>query len=469
MEVVLRLGLRYLWADQICINQNDPADKAEQLKWMHVIYSEADLTIVAAAGSDSAYGLPGVHERQRISREEITLNGVTMFAHEKSPKIHAQRSVWMSRGWTYQESFFSRRCLIFTDEQVVFQCKKTFRSEGMVNDDTDEEDRQPLFCNQHSKLSEHIGAYSRRHLTYESDVLNALEGLFQFARHTESVEHFWGVPIRWAGYHFENTPAELHGNYAKYDVAGALLHGLTWYSDGSIQSPHTNLKREGNPSWSWIGWKAPIEWRSVGQEHPFIVPVHVETASGGLVPVDEAFAAGLSSGADLGYTPVFKIETFVLQVAPYDWKRYAGNTSGRADLRVVLGHDTEFESVQFAIIKPGLVRTIGLIWPILRTAGTSRVDCICEEQELGCFECVVVSQDQGLVVHSRDGLSKRVGIVSLASKFIVGGTFMDWTDDDFGNDSTGRYTKVPRELQEDFSTTDLREHFPCAIKTIRLG
>lgn len=33
---------------------------------MHAIYENADLTIVAAAGTDEAYGLPRVSERSRI-------------------------------------------------------------------------------------------------------------------------------------------------------------------------------------------------------------------------------------------------------------------------------------------------------------------------------------------------------------------------------------------------------------------
>jgi len=35
-------------------------------------------------------------------------------------QIH--RSVWGQRGWTYQETVMSLRCLYFTDDQVYFAC-----------------------------------------------------------------------------------------------------------------------------------------------------------------------------------------------------------------------------------------------------------------------------------------------------------------------------------------------------------
>ena len=51
MQVALRMDLRYLWVDRYCIDQTDHGDKHRQIQQMDLIYSSADLTIVAAAGS----------------------------------------------------------------------------------------------------------------------------------------------------------------------------------------------------------------------------------------------------------------------------------------------------------------------------------------------------------------------------------------------------------------------------------
>ena len=53
------LGIRFLWVDSLCIPQDDEAYKAEAIGKMHLVYSKAEVTIVAASGSDSFYGLPG--------------------------------------------------------------------------------------------------------------------------------------------------------------------------------------------------------------------------------------------------------------------------------------------------------------------------------------------------------------------------------------------------------------------------
>jgi hypothetical protein len=55
------LGYRHLWIDEYCIDKGSSRHKMEQINRMDEIYKGADLTIVAAAGKDKAYGLPGVN------------------------------------------------------------------------------------------------------------------------------------------------------------------------------------------------------------------------------------------------------------------------------------------------------------------------------------------------------------------------------------------------------------------------
>lgn len=46
MEVVRRLGHRYLWIDSLCIIQDDRRDFEVECSRMHLVYSQALCTIV---------------------------------------------------------------------------------------------------------------------------------------------------------------------------------------------------------------------------------------------------------------------------------------------------------------------------------------------------------------------------------------------------------------------------------------
>lgn len=60
ITVTRKLGFRYLWIDRYCINQQCEEEKAEQVQKMDLIYQNSEVTIIAAAGQDPLYGLPGV-------------------------------------------------------------------------------------------------------------------------------------------------------------------------------------------------------------------------------------------------------------------------------------------------------------------------------------------------------------------------------------------------------------------------
>ena len=60
IAVTRELGLQYLWIDRLCINQSNREEKAYLISRVTTIYKEADLTIVAVAGSGASHGLPGI-------------------------------------------------------------------------------------------------------------------------------------------------------------------------------------------------------------------------------------------------------------------------------------------------------------------------------------------------------------------------------------------------------------------------
>jgi hypothetical protein len=75
VAVTKELGLRYIWVDRLCINQADDDETAYLISKITTIYEEAELTIVAAAGSGAKHGLPGVRSTSRTPQPKYTLDG----------------------------------------------------------------------------------------------------------------------------------------------------------------------------------------------------------------------------------------------------------------------------------------------------------------------------------------------------------------------------------------------------------
>lgn len=123
-RVCTELGLRYLWVDRYCIDQSDPRRKHELASQMDRIDAGAAVTIIAAAGTDPFFGLPGVSTtpRKLFSRRFGPL-GQDCLILPAHPAGEVEESVWTARGWNYQEALLSRRRLVFTESQVYFQCQ----------------------------------------------------------------------------------------------------------------------------------------------------------------------------------------------------------------------------------------------------------------------------------------------------------------------------------------------------------
>ena len=132
IRVVKKLGLRYLWVDAICIQQDDAADKSLQILRMHSVYFNAVATIVAAAGDHADAGLCGADPRYP-RRPQIVAEAQGFRFIAASPSfldiVHsgARKSVtpWASRAWTYQEYRLSRRMLIFSQDNVIWKCRSS--------------------------------------------------------------------------------------------------------------------------------------------------------------------------------------------------------------------------------------------------------------------------------------------------------------------------------------------------------
>lgn len=288
MTVTKDLGLQYLWVDQYCIDQSDHGDKDRQIRHMDLIYKCADITIIAAAGYDCDYGLPGVSDRSRDVLDPFLLDGNLTFgvcpyniAHKKQ---HWETGSWHTRGWTFQEAHLSRRRLVFSDTAMHFECMRhgecqTEMFGGVECADIDAVEKhysvdsrsespdsnnywydiEPVVGNltlsRPAKLDENlpqpvphqnleasilsytelVAQYTRRKLSHTSDGLNAFRGAANaLAQFDPPVYNIAGVPFVVHG-HGEDSLADTTFSY-----------GLAWWaSEGGVVTD-SNF-----PSWSW--------------------------------------------------------------------------------------------------------------------------------------------------------------------------------------------------------------------------
>jgi hypothetical protein len=71
IHVMREIGIRYLWVDNLCIVQDNLEQKTETIKTMDLVYSAADLVIVAAGSVDAYTGISGIHTGSRGFRQPI--------------------------------------------------------------------------------------------------------------------------------------------------------------------------------------------------------------------------------------------------------------------------------------------------------------------------------------------------------------------------------------------------------------
>lgn len=323
IDVIRALGYRFLWVDQLCIDQINLDLKLEQISNMDVIYMAAELTLVAVSGSDANSGLPGSPHSPRENQPPpplTTIRGYNICRLMRCPREDVAASIWYSRAWTYQEAVLSRRLLYFTEQRVVFTCAEASYCEDIehvrlaARVPADIRYACPAFMpsygarrhdiiaaksqdfitradNDFQELTTGITEYSQRHLTFDSDALLAFSAVMNTyqARGPEApysyVAYVQGLPI------FENP-------HVSRDTFLAMV--LEWASHWDKD----NKRRPGFPTWSWVGWK--------GQSR-FSFPEHESLYRGSTlrllfedVYVEDEDAAALKDGSKTWRAPIFQ-------------------------------------------------------------------------------------------------------------------------------------------------------------------
>ncbi|KAI4947623.1 hypothetical protein J4E91_006443 [Alternaria rosae] len=232
IRVCIECGIQYLWVDALCLIQDAP-DLPRHLDKMTEIYDAAVMTIVAACADSSWTGLSGVSIARPMSQQRMSIRGTALIEALTPPGAALENARWTQRGWTFQEHIFSRRCLIFLNDRVVFQCNRGWNDESINFDYSGRRIRKakasirmslPASRDNFDFLS-FVECFCKLELTYDSDALNACRGVIAWLEQN-GTQFFWATPI------------------------SRMLDGLDFESEGLERRPDY-------PSWCWLGWRRP--------------------------------------------------------------------------------------------------------------------------------------------------------------------------------------------------------------------
>jgi len=153
------------------------------------------MTVVAAAGEDPIYGFPGV--------SRAIMHGIRFRDVHDPKRILVHETKWASRAWTFQESFLSRRRLIFTDGNPLLLCNTTVKSRLIATstwymaENTElalKDFAYRIYDYSLNGMFDVLRHYTRRDLSFDSDALNAVVGVLNtFRIGTDPIYHTWGL------------------------------------------------------------------------------------------------------------------------------------------------------------------------------------------------------------------------------------------------------------------------------------
>ncbi|KAL9024454.1 MAG: hypothetical protein Q9196_006505 [Gyalolechia fulgens] len=247
IEAVRALGLRYLWIDALCIIQDSVSDWEAEAARMQDVYGSAHLTIAGTSATSSIDGfvarsnwpwpvvcMPCRGDNSGPGPASVYFRYQPDFS--KYSRIEAiDKTVWNTRGWTFQERLLSSRILHFASGRLYWECRGT---EGSEENEPARalHDRTPWMAteaegvqsdtvypdisgvdNRYQRWYRLVATYSQRELSFRKDVLPALSGLAHAFHH-------------------------MYTNDDTY-VAGLWLHdlmrGLLWMTKDSTKATRT--------------------------------------------------------------------------------------------------------------------------------------------------------------------------------------------------------------------------------------
>ncbi|WQF89340.1 Putative heterokaryon incompatibility [Colletotrichum destructivum] len=253
IDLVRRLGFRYVWIDRLCIVQNSARSWKLNAYNMDLIYGNAELTICAADG-DATKGLCAMRPATRNTRQiKGHINSQLQLMVTRPPEMYIRASEWNERAWTFQERLLSRRCLIFTNGRVYFQCRSTGMSEDIFGDkrgagwSLDLVDAPLQMFRQLESRSvwvymKCVELYTERKLTQAKDIQAAFSGMANLMEERMRAPFVHGLPS------------------SHFDLA-LLWEPIHSSKRRVLKETPENASIPDFPSWSWTGWTGEVKYK----------------------------------------------------------------------------------------------------------------------------------------------------------------------------------------------------------------
>lgn len=267
IDVCRALDVKYLWIDSLCIiqDQKDNRDWNDEAAKMAEIYENAHVTIATTRSANAHGGCYSKRHPKHLAEPVPGYEGVFASVEPPGMPVEFKRSdiplnlPLLERGWVYQEMRLSRRVLHFCDEQVVWICETSRRSESKCHDGT---------IDHYFKAEK---AYSYEHMPYGIPSSNPkllwYRWVHEYSRlqltcpNKDRMAALAGLAKRMQNFH--NMGRYLSGIWET-----SLIFDLGWFTE---LRPNTNSEEiSANdlvtaptyPSWSWASVKTPIRWAS---------------------------------------------------------------------------------------------------------------------------------------------------------------------------------------------------------------
>lgn len=282
MTLTRRLGIRYLWADSLCILQPEEVGDAKATKdWekqsseMADVYGGAWLTIAASWGKSMHDGIFISRQAEPSSGCTISLASlqdpeqsglISLAPSDVSTFVDSIEQPLYSRSWALQERVLSTRILICNRDQLVWECQSTcitesgfrMRSIGAMRLDHEflvKAKAEPAAVYDTWRCL--VSDYCLKSISNPSDKLPAIAGVARRLHELNNDKYIAGL---WRGSILDDLlwahkPAEIYADqghswsYREYRVKNKL-------EPCARGKPQTYIA----PSWSWASTTGGVRW-----------------------------------------------------------------------------------------------------------------------------------------------------------------------------------------------------------------
>lgn len=243
--ITVRLHLRHIWIDRLCIIQDSEKDWECESSKMADVYRNAWCTISAVGSRDDNGGCYFHRTPLEIAPLKLASNPFVngRFSFDRSKLFHCSGNPMISdrlndRAWIFQERNLSRRILHFAKDQVYWQCREGSACEI-----------RPSFCPGMNTAMR----FAISEIKHEYDALEQWTVIVQeysCGKLSETKDKLPALSGMASEMQLASKDTYLAGLWREH-----LLFGLCW----RVQNPHPERPKPYRaPSWSWASLDSVI-------------------------------------------------------------------------------------------------------------------------------------------------------------------------------------------------------------------